>query len=528
MPASRRAYRGRIVKMDAAFAVIDDGVLWIDGNRIAAVTHAAEAKPINFEHITPVALDGTIFPGLIELHNHLSYDILQLWQVPKLFMNRDQWGSPFPDYRRLISGPMMVLGKSPGFTPAIIRYVEAKCLTAGVTTSQGITLQMLNVKRFYRGVVRNVEEPLDPSLPAARAKISDVEAKSAEKFLKMLQAASCALLHLSEGADEIARQHFLDLRINDTKWALAPSLAGIHCVALTPADFDRLAAAGSSMVWSPLSNLMLYGKTADIKAAKAAGVRIGLGSDWSPSGSKNLLRELRVARAASNGVLSDREIVAAATTVAAGILRWDRHLGTLEPSKLADFIVVSGKGGDPYAQLLTADEKSIVLVVIDGVPRLAARPLSLDMAATAEPCMVGGAERLLNLHDAAADEAVEGLTLKAATERLADGLQRLPALAAALESQPKHGPLAAAAPTWTLVLDHDEPQDVSIRPRFAGKRRPGPTARLSEFLKAAAKPLSEVLGPMQLDALTAVDEPDYLGKLKSQINIPKAIKDRFS
>ena len=49
------------------------------------------------------------------------------------------------------------------------------------------------------------------------------------------------------------------------------------------------------MVWSPMSNLLLYGGTADIAAALAAGVRIGIGSDWSPSGSKNLLGELKVA-----------------------------------------------------------------------------------------------------------------------------------------------------------------------------------------------------------------------------------------
>ncbi len=56
-----------------------------------------------------------------------------------------------------------------------------------------------------------------------------------------------------------------------------------------------LASRRSSIVWSPLSNLLLYGGTARVEAAKAAGVTIGLGSDWSPSGSKNLLGELKVA-----------------------------------------------------------------------------------------------------------------------------------------------------------------------------------------------------------------------------------------
>ena len=106
------------------------------------------------------------------------------------------------------------------------------------------------------------------------------------------------------------------------------------------------------MIWSPLSNLLLYGKTADVVAAKTEGVRIGIGSDWSPSGSKNLLGELKVARLVSaslGNVFSDREIVAMATTNAASILQWDRVLGSLEAGKRADLIVVDGTSGDAYA-----------------------------------------------------------------------------------------------------------------------------------------------------------------------------------
>ena len=86
---------------------------------------------------------------------------------------------------------------------------------------------------------------------------------------------------------------------------------GFRSVALERRDFDVLAEAGAAMVWSPLSNLLLYGKTANVAAAKAAGVRIALGPDWSPSGSKNVLGELKVAhlQAQADGVpLSDFEL----------------------------------------------------------------------------------------------------------------------------------------------------------------------------------------------------------------------------
>ena len=105
------------------------------------------------------------------------------------------------------------------------------------------------------------------------------------------------------------------------------------------------------MVWSPLSNLLLYGATARVDAAKRAGVRIGLGSDWSPSGSKNLLGELKVAWLYSqhmlDGLFSARDLVAMATRDAAAILKWDTALGTLEPGKRADLVVIDGTKGDP-------------------------------------------------------------------------------------------------------------------------------------------------------------------------------------
>ena len=87
------------------------------------------------------------------------------------------------------------------------------------------------------------------------------------------------------------------------------------------------------MIWSPLSNLLLYGNTARVDAARQAGVTIGLGSDWSPTGSKNLLGEMKVAWLHSqqtlNGLFSARDIVAMATRDAARILKWDKSLGTL-------------------------------------------------------------------------------------------------------------------------------------------------------------------------------------------------------
>jgi hypothetical protein len=99
--------------------------------------------------------------------------------------------------------------------------------------------------------------------------------------------------------DNTARQWFHRLRLPDGSWALTPAFAGIHSAALREEDFAVIAAHGGSAVWSPLSNYLLYGDTLDLWAARRAGVLMGLGSDWAPSGSKNLLGELKVATLAN-------------------------------------------------------------------------------------------------------------------------------------------------------------------------------------------------------------------------------------
>ena len=193
------ALSGRVVTMDDGFSVLDRGVVYMDGGRIAWVLPRSADPPQGFEGVRPVASGGTIFPGLIEFHNHLAYNALRLWDVPKLFTNRDAWGR-VDDYRRLVSGPMQVLGPDPELMPAVVRWVEAKCLVAGTTTSQGIELfSNAGSRRYYRGTVRNVEATDDPDLPHAETKISDVEAQKAESFLKRLGQHDCFILHLSEG-----------------------------------------------------------------------------------------------------------------------------------------------------------------------------------------------------------------------------------------------------------------------------------------------------------------------------------------
>ena len=549
------AVAGRVVTMDDAFTVRADAIVYLDKGRIVAVQERGQPSPAGFETVRVVETRGTLFPGLIDLHNHLSYNALPLWApVPKRFNNRGQWPNQ-PDYRKLISGPMTVLGQyrnaegQASLLPALVRYVECKCLLGGVTTSQGIKLASnAGVQRFYRGLIRNVEQTDDADLPEAQGRIPDIAAKEAGAFLGRLEKEdSCMLLHLSEGVtasgqiDSTARRHFLALEVAPNLWAINDRLTGIHSTGLLPEDFDVFAAHKGSMIWSPFSNLLLYGETARVEAARAAGMPIGLGPDWSPSGSKSLLGELKVAwlynQQVLNGLFKTRELVAMATRTAAHILKWHGALGSLEAGKRADILVIDGTAQDAYDTLVRAKDTSIRLVIINGIARYGSPDLMGKLAPRDQTVRVGGETRRLFLDQETGDPDVKAVSLSTATSRLRAALRDIKKLAQELE-RPKRVALRAKRaldvverPVWSLALDEIQDTGVDLRSRlpFRGPRDfTGPERALRGAAAAAAAPLSSILEPIRLDPLTVANDDDFLARVAAQPNLPEPIRQGLS
>jgi 5-methylthioadenosine/S-adenosylhomocysteine deaminase len=128
------------------------------------------------------------------------------------------------------------------------------------------------------------------------------------------------------------------------------------------------------MVWSPFSNFWLYGSTADIAAAKKQGVSICIGSDWGPSGSKNVQGELKVAKLASKKLglgFTDRELVATVTSNPGDALSrcWKKVVGRLQEGSFGDVTVFSASSKAVWTHVVESTEADVRLVVYDGVPR---------------------------------------------------------------------------------------------------------------------------------------------------------------
>lgn len=512
-PVSRFALRGRVVTMDADRRVVPDGVVYVDSGVIVAVKSAASNPPAGFKAAATVATKGTIYPGLIELHNHLAYNALPMFRPPKRFGSRDEWRGT-ANTQRFVSGPAGVLGRVSGAIPATVRYVECKCLVGGVTTSQGITLQTHNVKRFFRGVVRNAELPDDADLPAAKPKVGDVgdAPGDLESFQRSLAGKSTRLLHLAEGTNDKARGYFLRLQKPDGTWAINERFAGIHATALRAGDLTVLGERGGSIVWSPLSNLALYGKTTDIARAVAKGITVALGSDWAPSGSKNLLGELKVARLYLDSAsipIDDAALVEMVTTNPAAMLGWAQRLGSVEDGKLADLLVIAGRRGDPYTHLVEANEAAVSLVVIKGRACYGDPGLVAPLAPVTDTAKVAGRARAFSLE---ADPVLGDLRLAAAIDTLTDTLANLVDLADGLAdsnlgvgaANPVEG--AEGDERWFLALDADLPDP------FAGA-----------ILSGAS--YADLAVNLPLDPLATVGDDAFFDQLANLDNLPPAVRE---
>ena len=223
--------RGRIVTLDASNRVLSGGKVVIRKGKIAAVLEAAQAVPTEFATVTVIDTGATLYPGLIDLHNHMPYNVAPLWSVPRQYTNRNQWRTN-ADYKRSVANPVVALAQHTPTAKALVRYVEAKALVGGVTTGQGMRMKEQGVTKHFVGAMRNVETTDDPRLPEAATRVPDINPNRREdvdSFRRNLDRATAFFYHLSEGTDDAARRHFLNLKDNDL---LGAALVGIHALGL--------------------------------------------------------------------------------------------------------------------------------------------------------------------------------------------------------------------------------------------------------------------------------------------------------
>jgi guanine deaminase len=122
-----------------------------------------------------------------------------------------------------------------------------------------------------------------------------------------------------------------------------------------------MAEAGAAMSFCPTSNLFLGSGLFDIDAASAAGTQVSFGTDVGAGTSLGMLQTMneayKVARLAGQR-LSPLRAFYLATLGGAKALRLDTRIGSFEPGREADFVVLD-PGATPLLEHRTATAESV-------------------------------------------------------------------------------------------------------------------------------------------------------------------------
>ena len=146
--------------------------------------------------------------------------------------------------------------------------------------------------------------------------------------------------------------------------------AFIHSVGLTAPQYADMAKNGTGLIWSPRSNITLYGNTAQVTMASRMGITISLGTDWLPSGSMNMLRELGCADSLNQTYFgkyfTDHDLWMMVTANAAKVTAVGDTIGTLVVGQIGDISIFDGSTNTDYRAILAADPQDVTLVMRAG------------------------------------------------------------------------------------------------------------------------------------------------------------------
>jgi len=363
------AINGTIV---TAQGVIENATMLVVNDRIQDVGANVKVP----KDTQTIRVDGVVFPGLIDLHNHLVWNVFPRWRLKSPVADRYEWQA-MPENETELNGPEAALIAG-GRGCDMERYAEVKALLGGATSvvgSYGPSPTDPHRNDCVKGLARNLDvfsglygdqinsEPL--SSETFPLEVSWERAKAIRDGLDSHELRAM-LLHVGEGKDAAARREF---RMMKARGFLHPGVSIIHGVALREPEFREMAASGVGLVWSPKSNVELYGTTADVSSALAANVVVAIAPDWSVTGSSGMLDELRVAAAWGRQhaqSLKEESLYQMVTSQPARLAALSDKIGALAPGMMADFIVLPKSGSSPISALIESKPGTVELVVVGG------------------------------------------------------------------------------------------------------------------------------------------------------------------
>jgi cytosine/adenosine deaminase-related metal-dependent hydrolase len=285
---------------------------------------------------------ATVFPGLINSHDHLDFNCFSVLGQRK-FVSYTEWGKYIHKiYKDNIDAVLRI--------PQNLRIAWGiyKNLLAGITT-------VVN-----HGSNLNVENPLiniyqEPQNLHSVKFEKNWKWKLNNPFLKYKD----CVIHTGEGTD---KQSFDEidqlLKFN----LLKRKLVGVHGVAMNEMQAKNF----KGLIWCPESNRVLLNKHAHVSALKAQ-TNLVFGTDSTLTGNWNLWHHLRFARSLQQ--VDDSELFGMITSSPAKL--WNLNTGELKAGKDADIVVVKKKSGTPsWEDIFKTNPEDILLIINKGKIRM--------------------------------------------------------------------------------------------------------------------------------------------------------------
>ena len=328
-----------------------------------------------YDNVPWIACNGaSISPGLINTHDHMG------WMGGEPYVASEAGEDPLlryehrHDWRKGKRGhPKISQSKGEHQGAKSQRWGEMRFALGGTTSINGSG----SVDGFLRNLDRgnaleglNVDAveyetfPLGDSGGSLQSEGCDYSLPNASE----ISAESAFTPHVSEGIDIEARNEFLCLSTDAQGGvdALNANTAIIHGVGVNASDVQLMAADGMKLIWSPRSNISLYGDTAPVTLYHRLGVPIAIGTDWVLSGSMNTNRELACADFLNanyyGGFFSYQDLWAMATINGAKAMNMDAYIGILGAGKAADIAIFMRNGLGPPA-VVKGNPEDVALVL---------------------------------------------------------------------------------------------------------------------------------------------------------------------
>ena len=371
--------RGDVLDLDTVY---QGGEVLVDGWGFIVYVGCRDDRPPALNGLAATASeiscrDGVISPGMINAHTHTGYDSNFPFTLPDRYEHRNDW-RPFYSWS---------YGNDLQQAYAEIRHVMSGT-TATVSGSfiPGTIFNLDIIDYFGVGGVQWDTFPLEAGGDFIKNTGACTDFPKYGAFPDKIWGAEY-VPHVAEGIDDAAHNEFRCLsEFMDDGWTL------LHGVATDAADGRFMAENGVGLVWTPRSNSHHYGNTAQVRMMADQGVLLSLGSDWTPTGSATLARELQCAEEWTDTYLDDaftaRELWLMTTYNPAVSLGVADLMGRLAPGLLANLVVYDGRGeANPYRAVIEGDPTDIALVLhgdimlalFDLQPRVAALYGDLDL-----------------------------------------------------------------------------------------------------------------------------------------------------